>query len=328
MMVFGAVFVAGGTTVAYGVVLRPMVDARAAAAWIPTTCRVLRSEVRPESTSKGKRVWGAAVHYEYQAGGRRHEGSRRAFTPPVSTSDRDDAEDIVARYPIGADVPCWFDPADPASATLSRTVRGSLWFAFPLPFLVVGFFVMRYGARLGRDRRPGTPASGDGRFVYLRRGSGNPEVAVAAWIAGLIGTAAALAFSLGLSTVATIAAPLAGVALAWFAHEVRCALSVVSIVAPAQLERDAKARIEHDVRTPFGSPPVSVRALALETKRVGSKTLTSTVETVEVDDGILRIEGPPSRDTSEQGHLAWFIEVRTHLPYGPDLYVRAPIRVT
>lgn len=321
----GVAFLGAGLGTTYGLALRPMSRAQAATSWSEATCHVTRAEIESRRGKKSRWLYEAEIEYEYEASGRRYTGSRIAFTPPVSTSDQRDAAAIVARYPVGAETPCWYDPADPGSVTLSRKVAGGFWFAFPLPFLIAGFFIFRLGTRLARQRRAGFPTS-DGRVRYERRGGGIPELAATATIIAVCGLTAHHALAQDLAYVGPIALALAVVAATWFAHELRCALSVVTIVAPAEIERDTDVRIEHTVRTPFGAPPITAAAELVEMRRHGTTTSWQTIKTIVVADGVLRIDGPAT--VAERGHgLDWELELRAHLPYGPDLYVRAPIRV-
>jgi hypothetical protein len=60
---------------------------------------------------------------------------------------------IVDRYPPGAQVSCWVDPADPSSAVLSRGFSATYLIGLvPLLFLLVGLAVLVWTFRSGRGR--------------------------------------------------------------------------------------------------------------------------------------------------------------------------------
>lgn len=52
------------------------------------------------------------------------------------------------RWTIGSQVPCWFDPADPARVVVIRGFGGAYFFAlFPLPLLIYGVWALAVGRR-------------------------------------------------------------------------------------------------------------------------------------------------------------------------------------
>jgi len=77
---------------------------------------------------------------------------------------RAEAQDILARFEIGREYPCWYDPNDPARAVL---VRGYTWVEylvaiFPLAVMIVfGLGMYACWQRLSTDR----PSAGTGHSV-------------------------------------------------------------------------------------------------------------------------------------------------------------------
>lgn len=72
----------------------------------------------------------------------------RSYSPWTSydvtdlhTRDRERSEELLARFEIGQDYPCWYDPRNPERVVLAR---GYTWFSWlmlvvPVPFIAVGF---------------------------------------------------------------------------------------------------------------------------------------------------------------------------------------------
>jgi len=207
LTLFGVALIAAGTVTAYTITIDPAREARAASAWRETTCHVTRSIVTMDRRGK-RRSYDAAIEYEYEVGGRRYAGSRVAFTSGYG--NRVEAAETVARYPLGWDSPCWYDPANPASATLSRTVAERMWSAFHLLFLFGGLGVLGWRRRIHPGASP--------------RGSRLLELIAIAWIAAVIGVVGSVAFDLGHTTTGTLAYGVAAVTVGWFAHQVRAVL--------------------------------------------------------------------------------------------------------
>lgn len=129
--------------------------------WRRAEGRVVRSGVGRESEATGEGTvdrWRAEVSYRYEAAGRVRDGSAvRADDPGSSSSDR--AERTAARYPEGAAVAVYYDPADPDRAVLERGVgsgpAGLL--AGAGLCLLGGLYLLRLACGLG-DSLPGLVA--------------------------------------------------------------------------------------------------------------------------------------------------------------------------
>jgi hypothetical protein len=169
-VLFTGVFAAAGSFVAYFGVVRPVHDVYQRD-WQPTTCTMLSSKVTEHSDSDGT-TYGIDVLYEYRAAGSMQRGSRYDLGPQVSTGNHSAHYDIVSRYPPGARVACWFDPAEPEVSVIQRELPTLVWEAglFSLPFLLVGYVGMGYVlfGRSGTKSAETTPAARvAGGFVAL-----------------------------------------------------------------------------------------------------------------------------------------------------------------
>jgi hypothetical protein len=129
--------------------------------WSPTTCVVEHSSVRAHHSDDGT-TYSVDILYRYERDGRAWRSSRYGFFGG-SSGGRSGKEAIVRAHPVGASVPCWVDPSDPAEAVLERgpTVH-ALVAVVPVGLLALGLTFVVLARRRGRLRdRPGT-ASGRG----------------------------------------------------------------------------------------------------------------------------------------------------------------------
>ena len=100
------------------------IEFRRAASWSQTTAKLLRSELQTERHRFGndpetvKNV--PFVEYQFTAGGRDIRGTRISIDESIGGAN---TEATLARYPVGATVPVFYDADDPKSCVLERTVR-------------------------------------------------------------------------------------------------------------------------------------------------------------------------------------------------------------
>lgn len=98
-----------------------MREVRGAQSWQRTTGRVTRSEVRAQKRrdmdefEKTRSL--PFVGYEYVVDGKRFSGNRISLAEIIPESD---IESTLDRYPVGAEVTVYYDPADPRKAVLER----------------------------------------------------------------------------------------------------------------------------------------------------------------------------------------------------------------
>lgn len=93
---------------------------QAAQVWPQTTGTVLFStiQIRRQARSRSEVP---VVSYQYQVGGQLYQGQRiRAGDQFASIRVSGDAQKTIARYPAGATVVVFYNPANPAEAALER----------------------------------------------------------------------------------------------------------------------------------------------------------------------------------------------------------------
>jgi len=145
---FFSVFLAMGGAFFYFTVLQPFFQSTAARHWVETPCRVLSSEVKYHSGSKGG-TYSEEIAYAYQVDGREYHSDRYQFLR-FSSSGRQAKANVVAKYPRGRQAVCYVNPKSPSEAVLDRGFAPVGWFAFfPLVFVGIGM-VGLVGAVRGR----------------------------------------------------------------------------------------------------------------------------------------------------------------------------------
>jgi hypothetical protein len=109
--------------------------------FLPAVCTVLRKNIAEKEGENGT-TYLAEIEVEYHVGGNayRHWTYSIDNLSDVYSSGKDDKQAILDRFAIGAEVPCWYDPANPDQVVL---VRGLSWWIYlmatvPIIFIFVG----------------------------------------------------------------------------------------------------------------------------------------------------------------------------------------------
>lgn len=136
--------------------------------WHSTTCKVLRKRIIQEETpGGGPTMYLPEIDVEYVAGGAPRRFSGYAWWRAAWRS-RNGAQKVLNRFDEGKAYPCWFDPADPSKATLTRGTTGQ---AAALAFLAAaGIALLVVASSLGKANSPGSgePAPEDSGYEVPR----------------------------------------------------------------------------------------------------------------------------------------------------------------
>jgi hypothetical protein len=87
--------------------------------WPTTTGQILASMIQYRRKSGGGHSPYPLVLYAYQVEGQPYQSQRIYFGTPVGGSAM---TGVVKKYPVGAQVPVYYDPQNPADAVLERTI--------------------------------------------------------------------------------------------------------------------------------------------------------------------------------------------------------------
>ena len=111
--------------------------------WPSTPGQITDSHVsRSQSTDSDgdtSTSYSARVAYTYQVGGQAYSGQNIAFGFNPSYSNESKAQAAAARYPVGSQVPVYYDPSKPSDAVLERQASGSnVGMIVGIIFIVIG----------------------------------------------------------------------------------------------------------------------------------------------------------------------------------------------
>ncbi len=102
------------------VMARSVYKARASARWPATSGRVLSARVSARGDLHGSTMYEPNVWYEYDVGGQAYRCSEISYGGRAAASSPDWAEQIVTRFPAGAEVEVFYNPARPEEAILEH----------------------------------------------------------------------------------------------------------------------------------------------------------------------------------------------------------------
>jgi hypothetical protein len=144
-LIFLLILWAAFPTIIIAAFVTKMRDVRKAQRWLCTTGTVLVSRVESRKKRPGEmgHNFGDSdvtneplVEYSYKAGNRTYRSRR--ITIGEKTSEHE-LEAILERYPVGAEVTVYYDPAKPKNAVLERDLpMGQIWLGFGI---LMAFFL-------------------------------------------------------------------------------------------------------------------------------------------------------------------------------------------
>ncbi len=110
----------------------PLVNVVRAQFWEEVPCTILSSAV------EGRKTYRVAIHYEYETGQVRREGSRYSFVTG-STSGRDSKQKVVDQYPVGKQTVCYVNPNNVSESVINRNFQWAMLVGLVgIPFAAVG----------------------------------------------------------------------------------------------------------------------------------------------------------------------------------------------
>ena len=124
-LVLGTVFFLVGSILA-ALAVNNYRDGEATKSWTPTTARIISAEVQENidtvrESNGGRRTrytYTPIVRYEYDVEGRTYQGHR--VKADNYSGSQTGAYNTVNRYPVGAEVTAYVDPANPSQAVLEQ----------------------------------------------------------------------------------------------------------------------------------------------------------------------------------------------------------------
>lgn len=141
LRVVGSGVAAIGVLTAYGTV-RMWLKVGQAHKWPTVRGEILSSELeKKRERHDGKRIdtYAAAIRYAYEVDGKSYESDQIQLGGSSETTESDDFERMVRRYPEGKGVTVYYDPTDPATATLEPGELGGI---FNMAMVAGGFILV------------------------------------------------------------------------------------------------------------------------------------------------------------------------------------------
>jgi hypothetical protein len=108
------------------IVVLKLQEAKRAATWATASGRIVRSEMKTEKRNN-QEILSPRVDYEFNVRFDKFRGNRVSLAEIISAQD---ARAMLARYPVGASAPVYYDPADPRKSVLERKLPdkfGLIW---------------------------------------------------------------------------------------------------------------------------------------------------------------------------------------------------------
>lgn len=137
---FAVVFLLGCAALAYLMAEHTIPDWRANRDFLLTTCTIESKEVAVEGAEPNP-LYRPVFRVCYEVDGRTFRQPTYDLHETVS-SDRAVSEQILGRFDVGRQYPCWYNPAEPARVVL---VKGYSWYAWLLLVLPISFMVIGGG---------------------------------------------------------------------------------------------------------------------------------------------------------------------------------------
>ena len=125
--------------------------------WLETIGTVIESKVEQGSNvlmsndedGESAPVFLPEISYSYKVDGLENTSKRLSFAGIKSYSKRENAEKAASLYPVGAQLPVFYDPKNPKEAVLDRTAkRSNMLITFGILFIILGIATVLIGALL------------------------------------------------------------------------------------------------------------------------------------------------------------------------------------
>ena len=121
--------------------------------WLETIGTVIESKVDQGSNvlmsdddGETTPVFLPEISYTYQVAGLEYTSKRLSFTGTKSFSKRENAEEAASHYPVGAQLPVYYNPKNPKEAVSDRTAkRSNMILTFGILFLIIGIATVIIG---------------------------------------------------------------------------------------------------------------------------------------------------------------------------------------
>jgi len=148
--------------VAY-VSIERFLDGQSSMSWPTTQGKVISSAVEEDQHSRIKKSFKPRIEYQYALEKKEYVGSEISHHD-VGYGDRVNADNIVAKYPVGFQLDVYYDPDDYSRAVLEpgNSWRAYLFLAVPIAMLgfgLLGLWSVRTGGSRNQKNQPANRTS-------------------------------------------------------------------------------------------------------------------------------------------------------------------------
>ncbi|GAB4495436.1 MAG: DUF3592 domain-containing protein [Anaerolineales bacterium] len=176
ILLFIGLFAAAIIGLLFFAVVVKMRETQRAKTWQTTSGKITRSETRAlkkrDIDGKESVRSAPAIAYEYTVNGKRYQGERISLAEIIPESD---IEPLLARYPVGAQVTVYYDPANPRQAVLERSLPADFGKGLAGVFALLGggaLLTLLTVAKVPDLLAPHLPNPQNALFVTLSSGMG------------------------------------------------------------------------------------------------------------------------------------------------------------
>ncbi|MEN4011607.1 MAG: DUF3592 domain-containing protein [Chloroflexota bacterium] len=105
------------------------------------TAAQVKTHHSTDSEGDPSETYSAQVEYQYEVNGVAYTGDRLTIGTPLAISNLRKVQESVAQFPVGSRVTVYFNPQNPAEATLQTRVGGKAGLVLGIIFLLIGISV-------------------------------------------------------------------------------------------------------------------------------------------------------------------------------------------
>ncbi len=125
--------------------IRPLLHWNSAQSWPSADAKILSSEIEV-SKAKESTSYEAKFTYTFDVDGQEYSGNQYGFF--VFSGSEKASEELVSRYPVGAETKIFYNPGQPSDAVMDRALGPAVWVCIgPIAMTIIGGVVLLLGFR-------------------------------------------------------------------------------------------------------------------------------------------------------------------------------------
>lgn len=118
--------------------------------WDEVGARIVESRIETSRDSEGDDTYNVSVKYEYQINGQTYSSDRLSTGfHPYNSADWNDAEAYRKMFETGTQLSVYYDPQEPAEATIIRGIHWAMYLFIFVPMVFLFFMVRLWRGKQG-----------------------------------------------------------------------------------------------------------------------------------------------------------------------------------